>query len=220
MKLHVHRALPFLALLTSCCVGAQAAANAQSESAVETTNWKTLQHSSCLTIRINPGADLSLYTGIRQGSVEYTGSPRVLTAAESDQLTSLFRKALTQDIAAAELADTGAGGRTLTLNAKITRVRRSHPWVNVLTTAAVFVPLDLGAADVMVTLVDSETGQAVGEIQSEGCGQIYQVIASFQSLGQSKLLLKKQSRRIARSLRQISEQRNSTAIAMAMTAGD
>ena len=38
----------------------------------------------------------------------------------------------------------------------------------------------------------------VAEIETVGCGQIYQVFASLQALGQSKIVLKKESRSIAR----------------------
>src|SRR5262249_45594593 len=78
--------------------------------------------------------------------------------------------------------------------------RRSHPIVNVITTAAVFVPLDLGAANVTAWMMDRTTGDPIAEIEITGRGQIYQVLPSFQALGQSKLLLKKESRTIAREL--------------------
>jgi hypothetical protein len=86
------------------------------------------------------------------------------------------------------------------LNANITKIKRSHPWVNLVTTAAVFVPLDLGDANVTAWIVDRKTGEAVAEIETVGCGQVYQVLPSFQALGQSKLLLKKESRTIAKEL--------------------
>ena len=72
--------------------------------------------------------------------------------------------------------------------------------MNLVTTAAVFVPLDLGDANVTAWIVDQKTGEAVAEIEIVGCGQIYQVLPSFQALGQSKLLLKKESRSITKEL--------------------
>jgi hypothetical protein len=67
-----------------------------------------------------------------------------------------------------------------------------------VTIAAVFVPLDLGGANVTAWLVDPKTGRAMVEIEAVGCGQIYQVLGSLQALGQGKIALKKESRSIAR----------------------
>lgn len=165
--------------------------------APQTTNWNTTKH-WYRTIRVNPDANLSPYKAIAVGSVAYTGSTRNLKPQESDKLVGLLRDSLSKDLPTAILSTDSQATRALTLNASITRVKRSHPWVNLLTIAAVFVPLDLGKADVSAWIVDSETGQVVATIEIEGCGQIYQVWPSLQTFGQSRLLLKKESHSIAR----------------------
>jgi hypothetical protein len=163
-------------------------------------NWKTTKHGKHLTVRINPDANLSLYNTITVGNVAYTGPAEKLKQKDSDKLESLLHDSLAKDLPTAKLSqDTSATG-ALTLNANITKVKRSHPWVNLVTTAAVFVPLDLGDANVTAWIVDQKTGEAVAEIEIVGCGQIYQVLPSFQALGQSKLLLKKESRSITKEL--------------------
>jgi Protein of unknown function (DUF3313) len=162
-----------------------------------TTNWKTTKRGS-QTIRVNPDANLSLYNTISVGNVAYTGQANKLKPQESDKLVLLLHDTLITDLAATKLSRDIAAAGALTLNANITRVKRSHPWINVVTMAAVFVPLDLGAANVTAWIVDQRTGQVVAEIETGGCGQIYQVLQSLQPFGQSKLVLRKESRSISK----------------------
>jgi len=163
----------------------------------DTANWKITRHGGRL-IRINPDANLSLYNGITVGNVSYTGPVKALRPRESDKLANLLRQSLVADLAGAKFNQDTAATETLTLHANITRVKRSHPWVNVVTMAAVVVPLDLGTADVTAWIIDPRTGLAVAAIETKGCGQIYQAWPSLQPLGQSKLALKKDSRWISK----------------------
>jgi hypothetical protein len=161
-------------------------------------NWLTTKQGKRLTVRINQDADLSRYRAITVEAVAYTGPATKLKPGEADKLSALLRDALSKELSNAKLNSGSSAAGALTLQANITRVRRSRPWVNVFTTAVVFVPLDLGAAKVTSQIVDQETGQIIAKIETEGCGQIYQVLPSFQALGQSKVLLKKQGRSIAK----------------------
>ena len=163
-------------------------------------NWKTIKENRHLTIRINPDANLSLYNTIQVGNVAYTGPAGKFKQKDSDKLVRLLHDSLKRDLSTAKLSQHTSATGTLTLNANITHVKRSHPIVNVITTATVYVPLDLGEANVTAWIVDRATGQPIAEIEIVGCGQIYQVVSSFQALGQSNLLLKKESRTIAKEL--------------------
>jgi Protein of unknown function (DUF3313) len=140
---------------------------AWTQTAFDVANWKTTKHGKHLTVRVNPDANLSLYKTIIVGDVAYTGSTKKLKQKDSDKLESLLHNSLAKDLPTAKLSqDTSATG-ALTLNANITKVKRSHPWVNLVTTAAVFVPLDLGGANVTAWIVDQKTGEAVAEIKTE-----------------------------------------------------
>jgi hypothetical protein len=173
---------------------------AWSQNTPNITNWKATKEDRHLTIRINPDANRSLYNTIQVGNVAYTGPAGKFKQKDSENLVTLLHDSLERDLSTAKLSQQTSATGTLTLNANITHVKRSHPMVNVITTAAVFVPLDLGEANVTAWIVDRTTGQPIAEIEIVGCGQIYQVLPSFQALGQSKLLLKKESRTIAKEL--------------------
>jgi hypothetical protein len=173
---------------------------AWTQTAPNVASWKTTKHGKHLTVRINPDANLSLYKTIDVGGVAYTGPAKKLKQKDSDKLESLLHDSLAKDLPTARLSQNTSATGTLTLNANITKVKRSHPLVNVITMAAVFIPLDLGDANFTAWIVDQKTGEAVAEIEIVGCGQIYQVLPSLQALGQSKLLLKKESRLITKEL--------------------
>jgi Protein of unknown function (DUF3313) len=191
---------------------APAGAGADSAAALSNVNWKTIKQRKHLTVRVNPDVNLSLYNSVAVGSVAYTGPSKKLKPQESAKLESLLHDSLVKDLAATNLSQNTLATETLTLNANITKVKRSHPIINVVTIAAVFVPLDLGDANVTASIVD-ETGQVVAEIETVGCGQIYQVLGSLQALGQSKIVLKKESRTIAKEVARMYQNQQTTNLA-------
>jgi hypothetical protein len=171
-------------------------------------------------IRVNPEADLSMYNRITLGTVIYTGPAKKLKPEESQKLTSLLRDSLIKDLSAARLGTGSSATESLTLDAQITHVKRVHPWVNVVTMAAVFVPLDFGGANVTAWVVDGQKGQIIAEIDTVGCGQIYEAFASLQPLGQSRLALKKDSRSIAREVARMNgNQQATTATVVEVSSG-
>ncbi len=196
---HVAAILMFL-FFRPIALRSQTVAGAQLDSAnaPPIANWATTKHGKHLTIRANPEADLSRYNRIAVGTVAYSGPEKMLRPEEAEKLASLLHNSLTKDLSVAVLSEDKSATDSLILNVDITYVKRGHPWVNVLTMAAVFVPLDFGGANVTARLVNQQTGQIVAEIETVGCGQIYEAFASLQSLGQTKLALKKDSRAIAK----------------------
>jgi hypothetical protein len=158
---------------------------------------------------------MSRYEGISVGDIAYTGPSKKLNTRDSGKLTSLVRDSLTKDLASASQGGDNSTAPTLTLNANITSVRRSHPLINLITIAAVFVPLDLGGAKMTASVVDKDTGRTVAEIDTVGCGQIYQVLGSLQALGQSKIVLTKESHSIVREVTRMysRQQPHDTAVA-------
>lgn len=172
--------------------------------AFDTSSWKVLKQSRQLTVRVNPSVNLASYTKIQMGSVTYAGPAKAVTKKQAEELIANFHTQLSRQLQGnGLLQESSRSTQTLVLQAQITRIRRSHPWVNVLTTAAIFVPVDLGASEAIVYFVDAQTNAPVLSMETERCGQIYQVIPSFQALGQSKLLLKKESRMIMKELQEL-----------------
>lgn len=207
MSFRIHPGSLLVAALLLSSLGSSAlwAQTADRPSDNDTRSWVTLQHSRKLTVRVDPAVGLSRFGGISVGSVTYTGRRNMLRPAEKEKLTGLLRDRLTRDLQIVPM--NGDPGHTLKVDADITRIRKSHPWVNVVTAAAVFVPLDLGVATVQARVVDADTGKVLAVIDAEGCGQVYQFFPSLQALGQSKLLLKKDSRRIASGIAQMNARR-------------
>jgi len=193
----------------------QTPAGTNSANPSQTTNWKTTKRGKHMTVRVNPGVNLSQYNSVAIGSVAYTGPSNKLKPQESAKLVSLLHDSLVKDLSTTKLSPETAATGTLILNADITKVKRSHPLVNVVTIAAVFVPLDLGDANVTASIVDEKTGQVIAEIETVGCGQIYQVFASLQALGQSKIVLKKESRSIATEVARMYHDQQPTDVAAA-----
>jgi len=164
----------------------------------QVSSWPANRRSKHLTVRLSPNADVSQYSSIRVGNITYSGPADKLKAGEPSKLESLLRASLARDLATSQMDGKPSSGRTLTLNINITNVKRTHPWINILATAAVFVPVDFGKADVTAQILDPQTGQVIAEMDAEGCGQVYEVIPSFFPLGQSKGALKKAGRSIVR----------------------
>jgi hypothetical protein len=161
------------------------------------SDWKIIKHDKHLTVRVNPATNVFPAGGVEVGEVTYTGSTKKLNAKDAAKVVAILRACLEKDLAATEIPH-AAAGNTLKVNAEIRSVRRSHPLINAVSIAAIFVPVDLGAAKVTARVVDAKTGQAVAEIDLAGSGRIYQVISSLQPLGQGKIVLKHESRSIAK----------------------
>jgi hypothetical protein len=176
----------------------------------KSANWPATKESKHLRVRVNPDADMSLYNTIAVGTVAYTGSANKLNAQEAAKLESLFRDSLSRDLATVKLNAAPSATRTMTANINVTNVKRTHPWINVVTIAAVFVPLDFGQANATAEIVDQQTGEVIAELEAEGCGQIYEVIPSLQPLGQSRRALKKAARSIAQEVGRITSNRPNT----------
>jgi hypothetical protein len=163
-----------------------------------TSKWKIVKQEKHLTVRINPAATIPQASMVKLGAVTYTGSTKKLSSKDSAKVVSVLQTCLAKDLSTNAVLQTGSAAGTFKVNAEIRSVRRSHPLINAVAIAAVFVPVDLGAAKVTAWVIDENTGQAVAEIDLVGSGQIYQVLSSLQPLGQGKIVLKHESRLIAK----------------------
>jgi hypothetical protein len=153
---------------------------------------------------------MSLYNTIAVRKVTYTGPANKLNAHEAAKVESLLSDSLSRDFATIKLSAAPSATRSLAANINITNVKRTHTWINILTIAAVFVPLDFGQADATADIVDQQTGEVIAELDAEGCGQIYEVIPSLQPLGQSRRALKKAGRSIAEEVGRMTSNRPNT----------
>jgi len=85
----------------------------------------------------------------------------------------------------------------LELRSTITRVEMSNPALNVVTTLAVFMPLNNGGVCLEWKLVDPASEETVAQGVAVQTGKPWQVMASFQTLGHAKDGLTKISTELA-----------------------
>lgn len=85
----------------------------------------------------------------------------------------------------------------LELRSTITRVEKSNPALNVVTTLAVFMPLNNGGVCLEWKLVDPASEETIAQGVAVQTGKPWQVVASFQSLGHAKDGLTKISTELA-----------------------
>jgi hypothetical protein len=131
--------------------------------------------------------------------VIYAGPSQKLSSSESDALATSPRESLSKDLSGGQTSPHAAATGTLNLSVDITEVNGSYPLINVVTIAAVFVPLYLGGATVTAWIADRKTGQVVAEIDATGCGQILSGFgAASRPPGQSRTVLNQESRTIAK----------------------
>jgi len=160
------------------------------------------QHKSN-TVRVDPGVDWTAYGAIvpRPTVYEPARPGRELTAKQEEKV----RAAVDTSLSAAFSGEVKEGARVLEVRPVITEVRRAHPWVNVLSFAAVQAPVSYGGVSVRYELFDAETGEQVGEVESKRCAgpwNIYpwQLLQAFQPVGHASTLLKRDSKMLRKDL--------------------
>ena len=85
------------------------------------------------------------------------------------------------------------GGHAVTIRAAITRVETISPSLNVLSTLAVFAPLEQGGAAVEIEAVDSDTGQQYAVLKQGYFAPPWKLSAQFRSLGPAEVAIRKAS---------------------------
>jgi hypothetical protein len=112
------------------------------------------------------------------------------TAFDDDQRTGLcafaqdeFERALAKSQSTTPQA---ANRHPLELRSTITRVEMSNPALNVVTTLAVFMPLNNGGVCLEWKLVDPASEETLAQGVAVQTGKPWQVMASFRTLGHAK----------------------------------
>jgi hypothetical protein len=106
--------------------------------------------------------------------------------AEILEMEQYFQKSVAEKLAPEFAVVREPGPDVLRIRPAITRVDRANPLVNVVTTAAVFIPLDMGGASIEVEFLDSLTGERLAAMVETKSGTPLQLIASLSQYGHAE----------------------------------
>ena len=87
--------------------------------------------------------------------------PRQIEPEAVKELIDYFREAVEKELAAEYPIVTTPGPDVLRIRAAITEIIPANPAVNIVTTLAVFVPLDMGGAAIEAEFLDSQTNEVL-----------------------------------------------------------
>jgi len=93
------------------------------------------------------------------------------------------------------------GPDVLRIRAAIIDIDTSNPVINLATTVAVFVPLDMGGAAIAVEFFDSETGERLAAMVDRKTGTPLQVMSGFKKFGHAQVTFDKWSEELKLALK-------------------
>lgn len=102
------------------------------------------------------------------------------------ELEGHFREIVAEKLAPEFSVVTEPGPDVLRIKPAITRVDRANPLLNLVTTAVVLVPLDMGGISIEVEFLDSLTGDILAAMVETKSGTPLQVVASFSQYGHAE----------------------------------
>ncbi len=114
------------------------------------------------------------------------GGKNAINHDELDELHHYFLASVTEKLAPEFTIVKEPGPDVLRIRPAITRIDRANPLLNVVTTAAVFIPLDMGGASIEVEFLDSMTGERLAAMVETKSGTPFQIIASLNTFGHAK----------------------------------
>lgn len=114
------------------------------------------------------------------------GGKNAINHDEFHELHNYFLASVTEKLAPEFAIVKEPGPDVLRIRPAITRIDRANPLLNVVTTAAVFAPLDMGGASIEVEFLDSMTGERLAAMVETKSGTPFQVIASLNQFGHAK----------------------------------
>ena len=123
-------------------------------------------------------------------------SPNTLEERDRNALCVLAQNELERAFTGVE-STPAVGQSPLELRCAITRVETSNPALNVVTTLALFMPLNNGGICLEWKLVDPASEKIIAQGVAVQTGRPWQVKASFESLGHAKAGLTKISAELA-----------------------
>lgn len=86
------------------------------------------------------------------------------------KLTGYFREVVVEELADEFPVVTEPGPDVLRIRAAITEIVPANPAINIITTAAVFVPLDMGGAAIEAEFIDSVSGEVLAAMIDKKLG--------------------------------------------------
>ncbi len=107
-----------------------------------------------------------------------------LSHTEQETLAGILTQALRQELTPTS-RPTGTNA-TLRIRAAITAINESRPALNLLTTLALFLPLDTGGVSVELEALDQVTGQRIAAMSAGQSGSPLWFWSSFQRLGHAE----------------------------------
>ncbi len=117
------------------------------------------------------------------------GDANDISQQEMDDISAHTHRALEESLSPDFSLVQERGPGVLGVRLRITEVVTSRPFLNVITTAAVFVPLDMGGASIEAELYDGESGEMVAAMTAKKMGTPLQVIGSLSRFGHAKSAL-------------------------------
>lgn len=115
-----------------------------------------------------------------------TASSNQFKAEELDALAREIHAAFTKTLAPEIEVVNEPGAHVMRIRTAVTDIVTSSPALNLLTTAAVFVPLDMGGASIEVEFVDSVTNERLAAMAERKTGTPLQVLSGFNRFGHAK----------------------------------
>jgi hypothetical protein len=145
----------------------------------------------------NPNVDWSRYRQIEVESISIAASnlKRPLSESQEEALKTSICKAL-----AKQFRNTDSTGRILKLRATVSEVRRTQALLNVVSLAAIQIPVSFGGATAHFELVDGVSGAKVADVTLRSSGRLYEIIPSVTTLGDSKNALARASKQLAKEI--------------------
>jgi hypothetical protein len=144
----------------------------------------------------NPGVDWSKFGQVEIDSIMVTSAnlKKPLNERQMERLRAALAKALNTQFG----SPVHNGETSLRVRANITEVRRTNALLNVVTLAAIQVPVSFGGATTHFELTDGSNGVKVADVTLRGSGRLYDILPSVTTLGDSKKVLGRASKQLSR----------------------
>ena len=133
---------------------------------------------------------------IEQKTMEQKFDPKELTALGRE-----FTEAVLEELEPEYPVVISPGPDVLRIRAAIIDIDTSNPVINLATTLAVFVPLDMGGAAIAVEFFDSETGEQMAAMVDRKTGTPLQLISGFKKYGHAQAAFDKWSEELKLALK-------------------
>lgn len=123
-------------------------------------------------------------------------------AARSPELAEKLRTEFTGELASASLLTNEPAHGVLRVRIHVTGIDRSRPALNLVTTALLFVPMDMGGASLAAELLDAESGRVVATLTDRSTSTPLKIKGSFSEYGHAEAAFRRWGQELRQSLTQ------------------